>query len=124
MFSVISFTLVLSFFLKSSPIGFKDSSFTFLPLGLPICDIIIILVFCCIKKFKVGSILSILVVSLIFPFSRGTFKSNLSNIFLLLRFFSFNILLIKRFYSNSQLYRTFYWKNPTHYHTKPRFYPF
>ena len=76
------------------------------------------------KKFKVGKILSILVASHILPFSKGTFRSNLNNIFLLLRFFSFIILRIKRFCANSQLYHTFYLKNPIHYHTKQRFYPY
>ena len=46
---------------------------------------IIIFEFCLIKNFKVGRILSILVVSIIFPFSNGTFKSSLNKTFFLLR---------------------------------------
>ena len=34
------------------------------------------------------------------------------------------IYFIKKFYEGTLLYRTFYLKNPTHYHTMQKFYPF
>ena len=42
MFSVINFTSTFNFFIRSSPIGFKDNSLTTFPFGLPTWDKIII----------------------------------------------------------------------------------
>ena len=53
-----------------------------------------------IKKFKVGTILSILVESVILPFFNGTLRSSLSKTVLLLKSCNSSILCIKKFYED------------------------
>ena len=73
----------------------------------------------------IGIILSIRLVSVIFPFFKGTFKSNLRSIF-----FLFRLILLLWIFSISNFYRyilrdhTFYLKNPTHYRTRQIFFPY
>ena len=57
-----------------SAIGFKVRFAIIFPLGLPICEIIIIFAFFSIKKFIVGKTFSILEDSVIIPLFIGTLK--------------------------------------------------
>jgi len=67
------FNKIFNFF----AIGSKLNLVTVLPLGLPTCEIIIILAFLSIKNFIVGITFSILELSVIEPLFKGTLKSTL-----------------------------------------------
>ena len=69
-----------------SAIGFRVNSGTIFPLGLPRCDIKIIFAFLFNSSFKIGIILLILDLSVIFPLTIGTFKSTRKMILLLDKF--------------------------------------
>ena len=84
-FSLIKLIFLFNFFTKKSQTGFKDRSFIIFPFGLPMCESIIIFALLLIKKFKVGIILSIRLVSIIFVPLIGTFKSSLIKTFFLFK---------------------------------------
>ena len=86
MSSLIKLTLVVIFFSKQSQIGLRERSLLNLPLGRPTWEIIKIFEFLLIKNSRTGIILIILVSSIMLPFFKGTFRSNLNKTLLLLRF--------------------------------------
>ena len=79
---------------NSSATGFNENSGLTSPFGLPKCDIKIILAFCSSRYFIVSKAPTILLLSVIFPFSsNGTLKSHLTITFLSFKSISLTVFL-------------------------------